>query len=177
MNKPDELEKLKYPIGRFIFPERAENWEVQGWIDQIESLPAQLIHVVSGLSGADLAASYRQGGWTVRQVIHHIADSHLNSYVRFKWTLTEDKPTIKAYDQDRWAELPDNDIFPVEDSLEFIRLLHKRWVNLLRSLDDDQLNLEFHHPELGKVALKNNFALYAWHGEHHLAHVSNVGRY
>jgi hypothetical protein len=170
-----EMEKLKYPIGRFNFPEHADDMEVLQWIDQIEHLPEKLAKAVSGLSEVQLNTPYRPDGWTVRQVIHHIADSHLNSYIRFKWTLTEDQPTIKPYNQNRWAELPDNNLFPVEDSLEFIRLLHKRLVILLRSLDARQLNLRFIHPELGSVILKNNIALYAWHGGHHLAHIASVG--
>jgi hypothetical protein len=110
----------------------------------------------------------------VRQVVHHVPDSHLNSYVRFRWALTEDEPTIKAYFEERWAELPDARTAPVEISLRLLECLHARWVGLLRSLDDAQWKRTFRHPELGLISLEKNSALYAWHGRHHVAHILNL---
>ena len=166
-----ELEKLKYPIGHFKSPEHINLDTVKKWIQEIEELPSQLSAVVANLSEAQLDTPYRDGGWTVRQIVHHIGDSHLNSYVRLKLALTEKQPTIKPYDQALWAELPDYTLFPVKDSLTFIELLHRRWVILLKSLDQDQLDLTFLHPESGIIILKKNIGLYAWHGRHHLAQI------
>jgi hypothetical protein len=171
-----DLDKLKYPIGHYKSPEKADPGTVKKWIKEIERLPVQLNAVVKGLSKQQLDTPYREGGWTVRQVIHHLGDSHLNSYVRLKLTLTEDHPTIKPYDQKLWSELPDYSLFPVKDSLKFIELLHKRWVILLRSLNEDQLDRTMFHPESGIIVLKKNIGLYAWHGRHHLAQIKALKR-
>jgi len=127
--------------------------------------------VVKNLNDKQLDTPYREGGWTVRQVVHHIGDSHLNSYVRLKLALTEEQPTIKPYEQQLWAELADYKLFPVQDSLKFIELLHRRWVILLKSMDNDQLERTFLHPESGVIVLKKNIGVYAWHGRHHLAQI------
>ncbi len=166
-----ELEKLKYPIGHFKSPQQIDLNTVKKWIQEIEELPSQLSAVVKNLSEAQLDTPYRDGGWTVRQIVHHIGDSHLNSYVRLKLALTEEQPTIKPYDQDLWAKLPDYSLFPVKDSLKFIELLYKRWVILLKALDKNQIERTFIHPESGIVVLKKNIGMYAWHGQHHLAQI------
>ena len=127
-----------------------------------------------GISEEQLQSPYRPGGWTARQVIHHIGDSHMNSLSRFKWAITEDKPTIKTYDENLWAQLADYSQMPVQDSLDLIRLIHKKLTILLRSLTNEQINREFIHPEFGVVLVKWNIGLYAWHGRHHVAHIKLV---
>ena len=135
----------------------------------------QMRSAVAGLNEGQLETPYRAGGWTVRQVVHHVADSHLNSYIRFRWTLTEDTPTIKAYDETRWAELPDAKTAPVEVSLKLLESLHVRWVYLLETLDDEAFGRSFIHPETGEaISLERNLALYAWHGRHHCAHITSL---
>ena len=129
---------------------------------------------VEGLSSEQLDTPYRPGGWTVRQVVHHVPDSHMNSYVRFKLALTEDEPTIKPYEQERWAELADARNEPVETSLVLLESLHRRWVSLLKSLKAAELARTFRHPELGVMTLDRNLALYAWHGKHHVAHIKSL---
>jgi hypothetical protein len=169
------IEQLKYPIGRFKFPEGANQEQARQWIAEIEALPEQLAKLVKPLDENQLNNRYREGGWMVRQVVHHLVDSHINSYVRFKLTLTEDTPTIKPYFEDRWAELPDNDVTPVLVSLDLLKNLHTRWIALLNALSWDDLQREFYHPEnKRKTKLVQNLALYAWHGKHHLAHVENA---
>lgn len=170
-----ELEKLKYPIGHFNKPDHISNEDLKLWISQIESLPKRFRTIAENLSADQLNTPYRSNGWTLRQVIHHVPDSHLNSYIRFKWALTEDTPLIKAYNESAWAELSDYEIVPMERSLDFLEMLHARWVPLLKSLSEDQLNRSFIHPEHGKeVPLKTNIGLYAWHGEHHLGHLKQT---
>jgi hypothetical protein len=171
MNDNKELELLKYPIGHFKSPENINLDTVKNWIKEIEELPVQLKGVVEKLSEQQLDTPYREGGWTIRQIVHHLGDSHLNSYIRLKLALTEERPTIKPYDQDLWAKLPDYMLFPVKDSLTFIEVLHKRWVILLKTLDKDQIERTFFHPESGVVVLKKNIGIYAWHGRHHLAQI------
>ena len=168
----DDLEKLRYPIGRFKFPDNITQAQAKQWISEIEELPRQLAKIVEPLDEDQLNSRYREGGWTVRQLVHHLFDSHVNSYVRFKLTLTEDTPTIKPYFEDRWAELPDNKLVPVQISLELLINLHIRWAALLKALSWEDLQKEFYHPENKRnVKLVQNLALYAWHGKHHLAHV------
>ena len=175
MSTTDPLEKLKYPIGKFAPEKNIDAMTIAGWIDDIAALPAQLRAAVEGLSSEQLKTPYRPGGWTVSQVIHHIGDSHLNAYIRFKLALTENTPTIKPYDQQKWAELVDYSLLDPEDSLQFVELLHKRWVVLLRSLAPDDLDRAFFHPETGKtVSLKRTLGLYAWHGKHHTAHITSL---
>ena len=165
------MEDLRYPIGRFTFPEEVTPGERQAWIAQIAEAPGKLRAAVAGLGADQLDTPYRPGGWSVRQVIHHLPDSHINSYVRFKLALTEDTPVIKPYDEARWAELPDAATTPVEASLALLDSLHQRWVRLLESMTDSDFQRSFRHPELGLVRLDRNVALYAWHGRHHVAHI------
>jgi hypothetical protein len=169
-----ENSDLRYPVGKFQFPDAVSAEERKRYITEIAEAPAKLRSAVGGLSDQQLDTSYRPGGWTVRQVVHHVPDSHLNSYVRFRLALTEEEPTIKAYFEDRWAELPDARTAPVEISLRLLECLHARWVGLLRSLDEAQWKRTFRHPELGLISLEKNAALYAWHGRHHVAHIAKL---
>jgi hypothetical protein len=127
---------------------------------------------VKGLSAQQLDTPYREGGWTVRQVVHHVPDSHLNSYIRFKLALTEEDPTIRPYMEDRWAELPEAKTAPIELSLSLLEDLHKRWMLMLRAIQPAEWKRTFRHPEIGPMTLEKNLALYAWHGRHHVAHVT-----
>lgn len=171
MKNEMNLEKLKYPIGRFRSPDQFSQDAINKWIQEIEELPALLTETVKDLNDEQLDTPYREGGWTVRQIIHHIGDSHLNSYVRFKLALTENQPTIKPYDQKLWADLPDYSLYSIKDSLKFVDLLHKRWVIILKSLSKDQLNRGFLHPESGLNLLYKTIGVYAWHGNHHLSQI------
>ena len=168
------MEDLRYPIGKFSVEGEITAARRAEWIEQIAAAPVQLRAALRGLSEEQIATPYRPGGWTLRQLAHHVPDSHLNSYVRFRWALTEEEPTIKAYFEDRWAELPDARTAPVEISLRLLECLHARWVGLLRSLDDTQWKRTFRHPELGLISLEKNAALYAWHGRHHVAHITSL---
>lgn len=167
-------EDLRYPIGRFTAPDVVGREQVGAWIDDIEVLPAQMRAAVEGWSRARLDTRYRPGGWTVRQVVHHMADSHMNSILRFKWALTEDRPEIKPYFEDRWAELRDYVDVPVDVSLQLLDALHRRWVVLLRGLTPEDLRREFIHPDSGAIRLDVNIGIYAWHGRHHLAHIRKL---
>lgn len=165
---------LRYPVGKFRFLDTVNADDRRQFIDQIAEAPLRLRSAASGLSEQQLGTPYRPGGWTVRQVVHHVPDSHLNSYIRFRLALTEEEPTIKAYFEDRWAELSDARTAPIEVSLRLLECLHSRWVGLLRSLSDEQWKRTFRHPELGLLTLDKNAALYAWHGRHHVAHIVNL---
>lgn len=165
---------LRYPIGLFKFEGSVTEDQRERFIDQIEGTPAKLRAAVEGLSPEQLDTPYRPGGWTVRQLVHHLPDSHLNSYTRFKLALTEDEPTIKPYYEDRWAELDDARNAPIEISLALLESLHQRWVLLLRSLAPQDFARTFRHPELGVVSLDKNVSLYAWHGRHHVAHITSL---
>ena len=164
----------RYPIGKFNGQAPASPAEREKFIKEIEETPAKLKAAIHGLSDKQLDTPYRDGGWTVRQVVHHVPDSHLNSYIRFKLALTENEPTIKPYCEDRWAELADSELTPVEVSVNLLDSLHKRWVLLLRSLKADEWKKTFRHPELGAITLDKTLALYAWHGRHHVAHVTGL---
>jgi hypothetical protein len=169
---PDE--QLKYPIGKFIVPVTYTNEDIRGWINDIKELPGKLRQTIITLNETQLDTPYRPGGWTLRQVVHHIADSHLNAMIRFKWALTEDQPTIKAYKQSDWALLPDYRL-PVEPSLKLLEGLHQRLVALFESFTEDDWDRSFIHPETGAtITLKRNLALYAWHSKHHLAHITET---
>ena len=170
MDVPDP----RYPIGKFTFPDRVSTQERTKFVEQIAEAPARMKAAVAGLSDEQLDTPYRPGGWTVRQVVHHVPDSHLNSYIRFRWALTEDAPVIKAYHEDRWAELSDARTAPVETSIALLESLHHRWIKLLGSLTEDEWKRTFRHPELGPVSLEQNAALYAWHGRHHVAHIRGL---
>jgi len=163
---------LSYPIGPFNLESAPGDGEIKFAIDVISEAPARLRAAVEGLTQEQLDTPYRPDGWTVRQVVHHVPDSHLNSYCRFKLALTEDEPMIKPYHEDRWAELKDSQATPVEVSLALLESLHKRWVTLLKSLEPADFNRTFRHPELGLVTLAQNACLYAWHGRHHVAHIT-----
>jgi uncharacterized damage-inducible protein DinB len=164
----------RYPIGEFSFPEATTTEQRREWIRDIAEAPALLRAAVSGLSEQQLDTPYRPGGWTARQVVHHLADSHMNSYVRFKLALTEESPVIKPYDEVLWANLPDGSSMPIEPSLSLIEGLHSRWVRLLESMSETDFLRAFHHPESGTIRLEQNLAHYAWHGKHHVAHVMSI---
>jgi DinB family protein len=163
---------LRYPIGKFHFEGPLTEEQKKKSLDDIANTPANLRAAIKGLSPQQLDTPYRPGGWTVRQVVHHVPDSHLNAYVRFKLALTEEDPTIKPYAEDRWAQLADTKATPIEVSLTLLDSLHDRWVRLLRSLTPEDWKRTFRHPELGLVSLEKNLALYTWHGRHHVAHIT-----
>jgi uncharacterized damage-inducible protein DinB len=165
---------LRYPIGRFEWRGESSEDDRRRYLDEIEQAPAHLRAAVAGLSDEQLDTPYRPGGWTVRQVVHHLPDSHLNSYVRFRLALTEEEPTIKPYQENHWAELIDGRTAPIEISLALLESLHRRWMLLLRSLSPADFARQFRHPELGTVSLDRTLALYAWHGRHHVAHVMSL---
>lgn len=165
---------LSFPVGQFSRPSEYTPELRRESIAAVAALPENLRAAVSGLNDAKLDTPYREGGWTVRQLVHHVADSHMNSYVRFKLALTEDWPTIKPYDQDLWAELADSKL-PVEPSLQIIAGLHQRWVALIKSLSDDDLQRGFVHPEHGsRQTLDFALAIYAWHSRHHTGHITEL---
>jgi uncharacterized damage-inducible protein DinB len=168
------MHDLRYPIGKFHYEGPLSEEHKQESLNDIASTPANLRAAVKNLSEGQLDTPYRPGGWTVRQVVHHVPDSHMNSYVRFKLALTEDEPTIKPYAEDKWAELADTKATPVEVSLALLDSLHDRWVRLLRSLTPDDWKKTFRHPELGTMTLEKTLALYAWHGRHHVAHITEL---
>jgi uncharacterized damage-inducible protein DinB len=163
----------RYPIGKFQPPAKISDADRQAFIQQIENAPAALWSAVTGLSEQQLDTRYREGGWTVRQVVHHVADSHMNAFIRFKLALTEDQPTIKPYAQERWAELPDARM-PVVVSLSLLDMLHKRFVRVLRSMSAADFARKMNHPEMGVVILDHYLSLYAWHGRHHVAHITSL---
>ncbi|MEO6209728.1 MAG: YfiT family bacillithiol transferase [Gemmatimonadaceae bacterium] len=170
----DTLDALRYPIGRFIVPEKISAEETQKHIEEIAAAPAALRAAVKGLSEARLDQPYRPGGWTIRQVVHHVPDSHLNAYIRMKLALTEDEPVITPYMEDRWAELPDSRTVAVETSLRLFESVQERWVAIMRSMTDAQWQRAYTHPELGRYPLDRQAALYAWHGKHHVAHIERA---
>lgn len=165
------MEDLRYPIGTFDFQKEVQEKHIGSLIDQIEVLPELLIRAVEKLTKEQLDAPYREGGWTIRQLVHHLADSNMNAYIRTKLAMTEDNPTIKPYDEALWAELEDSQL-PVEISTRLLEGLHKRWVMLLRSLSSSGLDRELIHPDIGLLTIKKLIDLYAWHGNHHLAQIT-----
>ncbi len=163
----------RYPIGKFERKNTLTADERRACIEQIAAAPQRMRDAVRGLTDAQLDTPYREGGWTVRQVVHHVPDSHMNAYVRLKLALTEESPTIKPYEEDRWAKLADSRETPVETSLQLIDALHTRWVKLLRSMSDADFRRTFRHPQFeGDFTLDGLVALYAWHGRHHVAHIT-----
>jgi len=162
----------RFPIGEFSKPDRLTDVERAGAIAKIESAPAMLRAAVNGMSDAQLDVTYREGSWTLRQVVHHLADSHVNAYTRFRLALTEDHPTVKPYDENRWAALDDARAMPVEVSLRLLEALHERWARLLRSLKPADFDRTIDHPENGTMTIDHLLAMYAWHGEHHVAHIT-----
>ncbi|MBI1225483.1 MAG: putative metal-dependent hydrolase [Bacteroidetes bacterium] len=173
------MENLKYPIGKFSAPENVTQDMRQAWIEAIAALPQRLEKALEGISETQLDTPYRPGGWTVRQVVHHLADSHMNAYCRLHLALTEDAPIIKPYEEGEWAKLPDS-MLPVIHSLEILKGMHFRWVYLLQNMSEADFQRTYVHPAYGKIySMDVMTALYAWHGEHHLGHVNlimNVGQ-
>jgi len=168
---------LRYPIGKFRYEADVAGTRQREWIDAIAAAPAAFRAAVAGLTPAQMDTPYRPDGWTVRQVVHHVPDSHLNAYVRFKRALTEDQPTIKPYDEARWAELSDTRTVAPAVSLDLLESLHARWVGLLRALAADDYRRTFHHPEHGRpLTLDEVLGMYAWHGQHHVAHITSLRR-
>lgn len=169
------MTNLSFPIGPFEAPEIITEAIKQEWIQTLEEFPNRLQNLVKDLSDEQLDTPYRDGGWTIRQVIHHCSDSHHHSYIRFKWALTEDKPLIKAYDQDAWASLFDTKTAPIQMSLDHLKAVHAKLVYLLKGLTDEDLEKSFVHPESGDtVVLRTNIGIYAWHSKHHYAHIENL---
>ena len=171
MSHASQEQDLRFPIGKFDianYSSRAEN------INTIANLPANITTAVDGLTDEQLDTRYRPDGWTIRQTVHHLADSHANSIIRFKLALTEDEaPTIRPYYEERWAELGDSKL-PVDVSLQMIDAIHTRWLSLLHSMTDDDFQREFVHPETGNWTLEKVLALYAWHSRHHTAHITRL---
>jgi uncharacterized damage-inducible protein DinB len=165
---------LRFPIGDFVLPtDPGREWRDQA-IERIAETPERLRAAVQGLNEDQLDTPYREGGWTLRQVVHHLPDSHLNAYVRLKLALTEPAPVIKPYNEAAWANLADTTAVPIDVSLSLLEALHQRWVSLLRSMSDDDFRRDYVHPETGRHSLDHLLALYAWHGAHHVAHVTTT---
>ena len=164
----------RFPIGKFNYEGPPSEEQRRQFISEIEQTPAAFRAAVQGLSAQQIETPYRDGGWTVRQVVHHVPESHMNAYIRFKLALTEDEPTIKPYEQQLWAELADVQTVPVEASLTLLDALHIRFVELLRTMKPEDWKRTFRHPELGVGPLEKNLALYAWHGKHHVAHITEL---
>lgn len=169
-----ETVDLRYPVGKFVSRETITNAERSSFILQIAEAPLKLREAVHGLTDTQLDTPYRPGGWTVRQVVHHVPDSHLNAYIRCKLTVAEDNPAIKPYDQQIWAELPEAKTAPVEMSLTLMESLHQRWVAFLKSLKPSDFSRTFIHPESGAHNLDWLVQMYAWHGRHHIAHITSL---
>jgi len=165
---------LQYPVGRFDWNMKPGDAERRKSIDEIAGLPAAMRKAVHGLNEEQLDTPYRAGGWTVRQVVHHVPDSHLNAYTRVKLALTEERPTIRPYDEKLWAELPDTVHTPVGISLTMLEALHERWVVLLRSIEPGEFSRKFVHPEAGEMDVAKAVCHYAWHGRHHLGHITSL---
>jgi hypothetical protein len=174
MEATQTAQDLHHPVGKFHWKGDLNEAERAELISQIAAVPARLREAIKGLTPEQLDTPYRPDGWTVRQVVHHVPDSHLNSYVRFKLALTESQPTIKTYDQEAWASLADSKSTPVQTSLALLEALHERWVNLLRSMSPADFARTLNHPEMGAVTLDRMLALYAWHGRHHVAHITSL---
>jgi len=165
---------LSYPIGKFQWAGFSTDSDRRAYIEHIGEAPGKLRAAVAGLSPQQLDTPYRPGGWTLRQVVHHVPDSHLNAYMRFKLALTENEPTVKTYDEKAWAEMADTRDTPIEVSLALLENLHKRWVSILRAMKPDDFTRKLKHPELGIVELDRYLALYAWHCHHHVAHITGL---
>ncbi|TMM53211.1 putative metal-dependent hydrolase [Maribacter algarum] len=169
------MEKLRYPIGQFECPKEITRSHIDDWIAVLETLPERLEALVKNLSAEQLETPYRPEGWTIRQVVHHVADSHHNSYTRFKWALTEDKPLIKAYEEKEWSKLFDARTAPIQLSLNYITALHAKLVYLLKGLSEEDLKKYYLHPEGNTiVTVAENIGKYAWHSNHHYAHIEGA---
>lgn len=167
------MEDLRYPVGPYKSPPGFSANDRVAWIREIESMPVRLRAAVGGLSDAQLDSPYREGGWSIRQVVHHVGDSHLVAYTRMKFALTEENPPVKSYDEVQWAQLPDYVSTPLEVSLVLVDALHARWVALMRGLTELQWQRTFQHSSLGSVPLQEQLAHYAWHSKHHVAHITS----
>ena len=166
---------LRYPIGKFQRPGSLSEAQRRESVVDVEKLPARIREAVKGLKAGQLDTPYRPGGWTVRQLVHHVADSHMNAYVRLKLTLTEEEPLIKPYLEAKWAELPDSRTEPVEVSLALLDNLHQRWTTTLRAMSPAEFSRQMRHPEWTKpMSLDDTLALYAWHSKHHVAHITSL---
>jgi uncharacterized damage-inducible protein DinB len=163
---------LRYPIGKMDRKPRLSAEERRATVDALAAAPKQLRQAVAGLTDAQLDTPYRPGGWTVRQLVHHVADSHMNAYTRFRLALTEENPTVKPYDEAKWAELEDARTLPIDISLSLLDLMHERLVVVLRSTPDDAFQRSVMHPENGPMTMDNLLSMYSWHGRHHTAHVT-----
>ncbi|MCK8522694.1 putative metal-dependent hydrolase [Aquimarina sp. D1M17] len=171
------MKNLQYPIGKFDCPEEITANHIKIWISDIENLPQKISELVRNFSNEQLETSYRDGGWTARQVIHHIHDSHHHGYIRFKWAMTEDTPKIKAYNEQLWAELFDTKLAPIGLSLDMIKALHAKWVYFLKGLSQQDLDRAFIHPEGNiTISLAEDIGIYAWHGNHHLEHLKIIAQ-
>jgi hypothetical protein len=170
-----DLETLRFPIGQVSIPKEITQKNIENWITIIEEFPEKLDNLTATLNKTQLDTPYRKDGWTIRQVIHHCYDSHHNSYTRFKWTLTEENPVIKAYFEERWATLSDSKQAPIILSILGLKSLHAKWVYLLKELSNKDLEKYFIHPaNNNKVTLKENIGIYAWHCNHHFAHIEQL---
>lgn len=168
-------ESLSFPIGKFNCPDVIDSQTINAWIKEIAELPKQMKTAVAGLSQEQLNTVYRPGGWTIKQVVNHVPDSHISSYMRFHWALTETNPTIKAYNEKAWADMSYQNNMPISISLDLLEAVHQRWVYLLRSLTKTDLDKTFVHPENNTTySIKEVVGSYAWHGKHHLAHIVNL---
>ncbi len=171
-----QLDQLRYPVGKFKKPEVVDADRRAQWIATIEALPGKLRDAVQNLTPEQLETPYRPGGWTVRQLVHHIADSHMNAYIRFKLALTENNPTIKPYEEALWAELPDSKE-PIEYSLQIVDAVHHRWVRILKAMSVEDFQKTYHHPDQqSDVSLSNALGMYDWHSRHHLAHITELAK-
>lgn len=178
MNKPVDTESLRYPIGKLQSPKDLSQEQISRWIEEIASFPSKIKELTKDLSAEQLLWKYRPDGWTIHQVVHHCADSHMNAFIRFKLTLTEDVPTIKGYFEDKWAEMPDTTHAPISTSLFLLEGLHDRWVTLLKSMGEEDFKKKLFHPEQGReLSLTFMLALYSWHCRHHAAHIEQALNY
>ena len=170
-----DLDALRYPVGKFVrVTTPLDRATRETHLVTIEQLPSRVRALVAGLTDAQLETPYRPGGWTIRQVVHHVPESHMNAYVRFKLALTEEAPVIKTYEEQLWAELPDVKRCPVDVSVRLLEALHQRWVVLLRALSDADFARVFTHKEWGRVTIDEGLAMYAWHSRHHTAHIEGA---
>lgn len=173
----EDLEKLRYPIGTFVCPVEISHEDISTWIEVLERLPAKLTGLVKDFSEEQLETPYRDGGWTVRQVVHHLADSHHHSYTRFKWALTENRPLIKAYHEKEWSAMVDARSAPIELSLTYLTALHAKLVYLLKGLSIQDFQKSYIHPDGNiSVSVAENLGKYAWHSNHHFAHIQNLAQ-
>jgi hypothetical protein len=171
----ENTEQLQYPKGRYQKPDDFSPQQIQGWINVLRALPSWMDACVENMDEHQLEVPYREGGWNTKQVVHHLADSHMNAYIRLKLALTEDNPTIKPYDEDAWALLPDTDSVPVNVSVTLLHALHRRWVALLEKMKPEDWLRTYHHPQSGRnIELREMTAMYAWHSRHHTAHITSV---